>query len=274
MHRASKVLAVGFGVVAGWVVAPGLIVAGAGAQGPVPALNPAGRVPCGQYEAVSTGAVGTRFTRLLVQRKARVTTTVTDYAITGVSCADLTGDGEPELLARTSSGGAHCCERVRVWSLGEKPRLLLDYPAGNAAGAAGDDLDGDGVAELILGDDGLAYFDDLDYSSSPSSIPLVACFSAGSVRDCTAEHPSVLRDAASRFRERLAGPDHATPGAVRGAALGLFAVSLLLDDDAQALEDVRNAVKDEKVLTWLERVKPKLEVWVEARGRKLKRPGS
>jgi|GEM_PF-1394956 len=238
-----------------------------------PAQEPPARVACGAYEAVATGAVGSRPTRLLLQRQGRVMTTVTAYAIAAVSCDDVTGDGAPDLLARTFSGGAHCCETVRVWSLGDKPRLVLDYAAGNAGGASARDLDGDGRAELLLGDDGLAYFDDLDYASSPSSLPLVACFAGETFRDCTAEHPEALREAAARFRERLDGSP-AGAGRVRGAALGFFAASLLLGQAAQAREDIRAVVQDEKLMAWLERAAPKLRVWADARGRKLKRSGS
>lgn len=230
---------------------------------------------CAAFEAVTTGAVGLRPTRLLLQRQGRVMTTVTDYAIAGVSCDDVTGDGEPELLARTVSGGAHCCETVRAWSLGDRPRLILEYAAGNAGGVSVRDLNGDGRAELLLGDDGLAYFDDLDYASSPSSLPLVACFANGSFRDCTTEHSEALREAAARLRERLEPSSSGTPPKrVRGAALGLFAVSLLLGEEDQARQTIQEAVQNEKLMAWLDRVTPKLRVWAEARGRKLKRPGS
>lgn len=240
-----------------------------------PGAPPPSRTVCGDYEAIATGSVGTRPTRLLLQRKGRVLTTVTDWAITGVTCADLTGDRQPELLAETFNGGAHCCGRVRVWSLAARPRLLLDYAAGNAPGATLRDLDGDGRQELLLGDDGLAYFDDLDYASSPSGVPLVVCFNEGAFRDCSAEHPEVLREAGMRFRDRLdrrATPE--TAPRVRGGALGLLAVSMILGEEASALAVVREATQDEELLAWLARVRPKLLVWAEARGRKLKRPGS
>lgn len=243
----------------------------------VPAVSqdPPGRLACGDYEAIATGAVGSRPTRLLLQRKGRAMSTVTDYQIAGVACDDLTGDGKPELLARTFSGGAHCCETVRAWSLEDKPRLILDYAAGNAGGASARDLDGDGRAELLLGDDGLAYFDDLDYGSSPSRVPLVACFARDSFRDCTADHPQVLRESAAVFKEGLEGAAAGLPpNRVRGAALGLLAVSLLLGEQEQALEDIRSTVHDEKLMAWLDRVTPKLRVWMDGRGRKLKRPGS
>jgi len=232
-------------------------------------------VACGAYEAITTGAVGLRPTRLLLQRQGRLMTTVSDYAIAGVSCEDLTGDGEPELVARTFTGGAHCCETVRAWSLRDKPRLILDYAAGNAGGVSVRDLNADGRAELLLGDDGLAYFDDLDYTSSPSSLPLVACFANESFRDCTTEHPGALHDAAARFRERLEpSASGAAPKRVRGAALGLFAVSLLLGEEDRARQAIQEAVQNEKLMGWLDRVTPRLRVWAEARGRKLKRPGS
>jgi len=276
LSRCFRASLVGLAVGTCW-----LLAAAAGSSprashpGPPSGQDPPGRVTCAAFEAVTTGAVGLRPTRLLLQRQGRVMTTVTDYAIAGVSCDDVTGDGAPELLARTFTGGAHCCETVRAWSLADRPRLILEYAAGNAGGFSVRDLNGDGRAELLLGDDGLAYFDDLDYASSPSSLPLVACFANGAFKDCTTEHPDALREAAARFRERLEpSPPGTPPKRVRGAGLGLLAVSLLLGEEDQARQTIQDTVQNEKLVVWLDRVTPKLRVWAEARGRKLKRPGS
>jgi hypothetical protein len=273
LSRCLTASQVGLAASACWVLAAAGPSPRTSTPSPPAQLNPPGRLACGAYEAVTTGAVGLRPTRLLLQREGRVMTIVTDYAIAGVSCDDLTGDGQPELLARTLTGGAHCCETVRAWSLRDKPRLILDYAAGNAGGASVRDLNGDGRAELLLGDDGLAYFDDLDYASSPSSLPLVACFTGESFRDCTTENPAPLREAAGRFREQLEpSVSGALPKRVRGAALGLFAVSLLLGEEDQARQTIQDGAQNEKLMAWLGRVTPRLRVWAEARGRKLKRP--
>jgi hypothetical protein len=79
---------------------------------------------------------------------------------------DLNGDGVPDAIVRTHSGGAHCCSTYRIVSLdAQGPRVLLEYAAGND-GLKPRDVDGDGVAELVTGDDVWAYWN-TSYASSP-----------------------------------------------------------------------------------------------------------
>ena len=43
--------------------------------------------------------------------------------------ADLSGNGKPDLIVQSSTGGAHCCYTVRVVELGSKLRVLDKYDA-------------------------------------------------------------------------------------------------------------------------------------------------
>jgi hypothetical protein len=70
--------------------------------------------------------------------------------------SDITGDGSPEAIIETYSGGAHCCFSTVVYSLGERMELVLETPASNCGGEFRD-LDGDGVAEFVTCDDRFAY---------------------------------------------------------------------------------------------------------------------
>jgi hypothetical protein len=79
---------------------------------------------------------------------------------------DLNGDGIPDAIVRTHSGGAHCCSTYRIVSLERSgPRVLLEYAAGNG-GLKPVDVDGDGIAELMTGDDVWAYWN-TSYAGSP-----------------------------------------------------------------------------------------------------------
>jgi hypothetical protein len=242
-------------------------LAGAGTQEKLLA-----RVPCGAYEAVPSGMGTTgRPTRLSIQRDGRLLQTVSDWRITRVECADIDNDRTPELLVTSDSGGAHCCETLRVWTLGPTPAQVLEYEAGNAGGFELRDLDGDGRAELLVGDDSFAFYDDLCYACAPRYLPLVACLADGAFRDCTKRFPDVLRSWMARYTARMEAPaDAAAVKSVEGAALGVLAISVLLGEEAAGVEAIRTAVGSDDVMRWLERARPKVRDWARTRGKKLK----
>jgi hypothetical protein len=79
---------------------------------------------------------------------------------------DLNGDGLPDAIVHLYSGGAHCCSSYTILSLEPGgPRAIFDYDAGND-GIRPQDLDGDGVAELLTGDDVWAYWNTAYVSSA------------------------------------------------------------------------------------------------------------
>jgi len=254
--------------VAGVVAALAAAGAAAGVQ-----HGPIARVTCGAYEAVPSGfGQSGHPTRLTIQKDGRLLATVSDWMVTRVACADLENDKAPELLVTSYSGGAHCCETLRVWALELKaPRKILEYEAGNAGGFDVRDLDGDGRLELVLGDDSFACFDDLSYAHSPRRFPLVACRGAAGWLDCTRQHPDLLRAVLADYVGQLApaGSDDATRQTVKGSALGALALSVLLDEEEAGLETIRRAVASDDVMRWLERARPKVRAWAQTRGRKL-----
>jgi hypothetical protein len=235
---------------------------------------PVARVACGAYAAVPSGIGQSGHpTRLSIQKDGRLLVTLSDWMVTRIDCADTDNDKTPELLVTTYSGGAHCCETLRMWTLEPKaPRKILEYEAGNAGGFELRDLDGNGRLELLLGDDSFAYFDDLAYAYSPRRFPLVACSGANGWTDCTRQFPDVLRAALVDYAGQLApfGSDDATRQTVRGSALGVLALSVLLDEEEVGLETIRRAVASDEVMKWLERARPKVRDWARTRSRKLK----
>jgi hypothetical protein len=244
------------------------------AAGPATGIQqqPVARLTCGAYDAVPSGVGDSGSpTRLSIQRGGRLLKTISDWRVTRVECTDLDADGTPELLVASDSGGAHCCETLRVWTLGAQPTLALEYEAGNAAGFEARDLDGDGRLELILGDDSFAFFDDLPYASSPRHLPLVACAVPIGFQECTARFPEVVRGWMPRFTSRMSLPKTDTElKDVEGAALGVLALSVLLGDEDAGLETIRRAVASEAVMRWLERARPRVREWARTRGKKLK----
>ena len=69
---------------------------------------------------------------------------------------DITGEGNPDVVIETYSGGAHCCFSTIVYDLGAAPLEVLHAPESNCSGYF-EDLDNDGTLEFITCDDGLAY---------------------------------------------------------------------------------------------------------------------
>jgi hypothetical protein len=230
------------------------------------------RVACGGYDVVPSGfRRPNEPSRLSIQKGGRLVVSITDWRVVSAECDDITADGIQELVVRTFSGGAHCCETLRVYALAEKPRLLLQYEANNAMGAEVRDINGDGRRELILGDDAFAYFDDLCYACSPSNLPLVACYTGTRFEDCTRQCPDLLRarrDACLAKVGRAADKDAVDQ--VKGQALGVVAVSELLGDEEQGMAAVNAAGAGDAVMAWLSRALPRVRDWAATRGRKLK----
>jgi hypothetical protein len=250
----------------GLAVVLGAIAAGASAQD-----RPPRTLACGSYEAVTSGTGPSgRPTRVSIQKSGRLLVTVSNWAITRLDCRNIDREGPPELLVASDSGGESCCETLRVWSLGVTVQPLLKFESGTARGFELRDLDGDGRSELVLGDDSFAYFDDLEPGDAPAWLPLVACLVGGRFEDCTARFPDLLRTGAKRFAQRLREPTSpAEEKSVKGAALGVLAVAVLLGDEAGGLDQVRRSVSNDAVAKWIERARPKVREWAETRGRKL-----
>jgi len=80
--------------------------------------------------------------------------------------ADITGDGFPEVIVETYSGGAHCCFGTVVYNMrGSSIKKVLDTAPSNCGGSFAD-LDGDGVMEFDTCDDSFAYTY-CSYAASP-----------------------------------------------------------------------------------------------------------
>jgi hypothetical protein len=107
-----------------------------------------------------------------------------------VKVADLDGDGEPEVLVDTFSGGAHCCTTTRLltWDgTGYQPKDIEWRDVGYELR----DADGDGRPELVGYDPVFSYaFTSYADSAFP---PLVYQASKGQVTDVTRKFPKVVQ---------------------------------------------------------------------------------
>jgi hypothetical protein len=113
--------------------------------------------------------------------------------------ADLDGDGDPEVLVDTFSGGAHCCLTLRVltWDGTGYAPTDIDY---RDVSYRLDDADGDGRPELVGQDPRFAAaFTAFAASAFP---PQVLRVDHGKVTDVTRAFPKLVRaDAADRLKD-------------------------------------------------------------------------
>lgn len=77
-------------------------------------------------------------------------------SINQLSGTDVTGEGNPDVIIETFSGGAHCCFSTVMFDLGQTANKVLHTRESECPGRF-EDLDGDGVYEFITCDDIFAY---------------------------------------------------------------------------------------------------------------------
>ena len=70
--------------------------------------------------------------------------------------ANITGNGIPNLVISSYSGGAHCCSTYHIFELGDEFRVVDTIYAGHGE-AVFADVDGDGIPEIQVQEWGYAY---------------------------------------------------------------------------------------------------------------------
>lgn len=206
--------------------------------------------------------------RLVVRRGQAVVKTLTGWRITEVRCVELTGDGTPELSVEWHSGGAHCCSTIQIFQLQPTFRQILTFNAGHTMGFTVQ-RDRDGRPALVLGDSGLAYYGDLCFACSPSSMPLVVCYTGARYVDCTRRFPGVVQEALKSYTQSLRDSVRSTHSSrieyLKGAALGVYAAHALLDREADGLTAVRRIVTEPEVTSWLAGQRDGIRKWLRSR---------
>lgn len=107
--------------------------------------------------------------------------------------SDITGDGVPEAVFHTYSGGAHCCFSTLVYSLGPETEKLLETQASNCDGNFRD-LDGDGIQEFVTCDDRFAYTY-CPYAASPVVTAVLAYDAGQGYGPASPRFPELYEDA-------------------------------------------------------------------------------
>ena len=113
---------------------------------------------------------------------------------------DLTGDGDPDAVLWTYSGGAHCCFSTHVYSLGaEITRIFVSQPSN--CGGEFQDLDADEVAEFVTCDDSFAYAF-CAYAGSPMPEVVLSYEPGAGFQPATASFSERYQDLIARHTEQ------------------------------------------------------------------------
>jgi hypothetical protein len=143
-------------------------------------------------------------------------------------CADVDGDGRPELAYFKYSGGAHCCRTDVVVTLDDRTVERLRYEAGSGGGLRMMDVDGDGALELVSHDDAVLELDDLPYVAAPL-LPVVFAREGERYVRRTTRFRKYLSEARRDAETDLAGCEK-DPACEIGRAEAVLGLSLLLGD--------------------------------------------
>lgn len=164
---------------------------------------------------------------------------------TALRARDLDGDGEPEVLLDSYTGGAHCCSYTLIYAYDRAARTYrrLSAPWGNA-GYRAVDLDRDGRVELVTADDRFAYaFTSYAGSGRPIRIARFERRAGGRGRlvIVTRRFPGRIRRDAALWRQayREAVKERLD---VRGVVAAWVADQLLLGNDEAAWRFVEEVI--------------------------------
>lgn len=154
---------------------------------------------------------------------------------------DLDGDGEPEVVIRAFTGGAHCCVVALIYRWNGTEYVTSER---NFFGAAWTlkDFDRDGIVEFRTSD---YRFDFLYGSHAESVFPIqIMQFRAGEFTDVTTDFPKqIARDARALGREYERRAETRKRLGVRSALAAYVADIYLLGDNKRARQELRKALE-------------------------------
>jgi hypothetical protein len=173
--------------------------------------------------------------------------------------ADLDGDGEPEILVDTFSGGAHCCVTARLLTWNGSGYATKDLAYGDVSYELRDaDADGDGRQELVGYDPRFsAAFTAYAASGFPVQIFHVE---DGDVVDVTRRFPKVVAKDAKRNLRDVRGARKGDD--VRGVLAAYVADLYTLKQGAKAVRELdRQVARGRVTKAYKKRLLKRLRAW-------------
>jgi hypothetical protein len=143
---------------------------------------------------------GFGFDRIATLAQAETTPIQIEFfqAINPLTGADINGDGIPDAVIETFTGGAHCCLSTLVFSLGAQAEKIMETRPSNCGGQFAD-LDGDGALEYVTCDDIFAYTY-CPYAASPLATVVLAYRAGRGYVPVSPEFPAVYASDLDRLR--------------------------------------------------------------------------
>lgn len=111
------------------------------------------------------------------------------------NCVDIDNDGQKEAVIDYYTHGAHCCFEYYIYGKESAGlQLIQSISLGEYSNPMFQDINKDGLPEIVALNDSLAYFAGLCHACSPS-LPLVLCYRNKKFSDCTDEFPVIIDQA-------------------------------------------------------------------------------
>lgn len=187
-------------------------------------------------------------------------------------CEAVRQKGKEEPVIVEFTGGAHCCWTYRFYSEkgGKVSETVLDV--GNGYEPKFEDINSDGIKEILSHDDRFDYFHDLSHADSPF-LPMVICWTGDTFLDCTAQFPGITRNWLEKELERTKkeGQQWDTHQKL-GVSLGIFAAFLRLGEREKGWQQVSSFCSSE-CLSWLKKHEKEITA-IASTPRKLQPPPS
>jgi hypothetical protein len=147
----------------------------------------------------------------ILDSKGRVVQEIQDQRFETVELVEMDGTPPAELHLSAFSGGAHCCSTDYWFTQKGGVRNLLIFDGGNEGISGMKDLNGDGRKEILAGNDCLAYFGDLSYAASPSSLTMILGWNGRKYTDQTRRYPAQAMKQIASYKQAFLDAKKAKP---------------------------------------------------------------
>ncbi len=155
-------------------------------------------------EKVGTGDFVPERVRIL-DKAGNVEREIQDQRFVLLEYVEMTGKPPLELHVTAFTGGAHCCFTDYWFTQEGGLRNLLIFDGMNEGVAGIKKVNGAERPVIIAGNDALAYFGDLPYAASPSSLTMVIGWNGSRYVDQTRRYPQEARKRIEEYRQALLG---------------------------------------------------------------------
>ncbi len=176
--------------------------------------------------------------------------------ITRVRCGELTGDGVPDVIVETYTGGANCCFVYDIVALQTGVPSLLHWDARKGGIKEFALLAGKPPYQIVGVDDRLADLDLVPLYATPD-LPVVFTLRNGTYVQATQDYPKVLRENLAEALQAIP-PCNQDETCERSQAVRAYAIGHWLGEDASTLTRLK-ALVSPAVYSWLGGVRDKVD---------------